>query len=98
MNKIKLLNEMYRYFNFSFLEKLVRESKMNKKIFICNIGTDLVSMVPPNNLGFCENKNDITIKRIKAPYNTKMDHTLFYYLYCMKYKVPMEISMNKSLF
>lgn len=79
-----------------FLEKLVRESKMNKKIFICNIETDLVSMVPPNNLGFCENKNDITIKRIKAPYNTKMDHTLFYYLYCMRYKAPMEITMDKN--
>jgi len=66
------------------LTLFLKASGLFNKLYIMNIENDLISMVPPNNFGFIENENTITITPIKAPFNTKMNHTLFYYLYCIK--------------
>ena len=66
----------------------------NNKLNIVNIESDLVSDLPPEGLGYKKPKNDYTITNIKAPYNTKFNHTVFYYLYCFANKVP--ILFNKK--
>lgn len=75
-----------------FLNKFINESEIGKKIYIMNIDSDMVSMVPPDKFGFYRPKNDVEITSIKAPFKTKFDHTLFYYLYCIKNKAPIKIN------
>ena len=57
-----------------------------------NIENDLVSNVPPDKLGFFKPANDVEITPLKAPFNTKMNHTLFYYLYCIKNFAPVKVN------
>ena len=76
----------------SVLAKFIKESKLGEKLFIMNIENDLVSNVPPDKLGFFKPANDVEITPLKAPFNTKMNHTLFYYLYCMKNFAPVKVN------
>lgn len=75
-----------------FLFNFLKETKIFDKIFIMNIEDDLVSNVPPAKFGFFKPINNVEIKPLKAPFNTKMNHTLFYYLYCMKNFAPVKIN------
>ena len=74
------------------LAKFIKESKLGEKMFIMNIENDLVSYVPPEKLGFFKPVNDVEITPLKAPFNTKMNHTLFYYLYCIKNFAPVKVN------
>lgn len=62
----------------------------NDKLVITNIENDLVKSVPPENFGYPAPKDNIRIKAIPAPFKTKFNHTLFYYLYCFKNQAPVE--------
>ena len=75
----------------SFLWKFIKESSLLDKCHIMNIKSDLVKCAPPNSLGFIDNPTDVEIEPIRAPFKTKFDHTLFYYLYCIKNKAPVKV-------
>ena len=77
--------------NISFTQ-FMKESNLNSNCYIMNIKDDLVSMLPPDKFGFTKDKNDIEIEPIKAPFPTKCNHTLFYYLYCIKNFAPIKVN------
>ena len=79
-----------KFFN-DYLCKIGRD-----KFFNINICTDLVQQLPPASFGYTNPINNITIKNIKAPFVTKCDHTLFYYLYCYENKAPVEFNKANS--
>ena len=74
------------------LNELFDNLGKDNRLVVTNIASDLVKTVPPENLGYPNPKDDIIIKPIKAPFKTKFDHTLFYYLYCFRNKAPVEFN------
>lgn len=74
-----------------FLKNFIKSSRLSDNLHICNIDTDLVVSLSPNNLGFFINPNELEIKSIKALFKTKFNHTLFYYIYCFKNFAPYKI-------
>lgn len=76
--------------NASF-NAFLKKSNLRDNLFVMNIKDDLVSMIPPEKFGFIALENDIEITPIPAFFNTKNNHTLFYYLYCIKNHAPIKI-------
>lgn len=76
------------------LKMLINSSGISKNIHITNICDDIVCSLPPSKLGFYTNPNEIEITPIKAPFPTKCNHTLFYYLYCFKNGASIKIKSN----
>lgn len=74
-----------------FLKNFIKSSGFSNNLHICNIDSDLVAALPPNNLGFFSNPNELEFKSIKAPFKTKFNHTLFYYIFCFKNFAPYKI-------
>lgn len=53
-----------------------------KRFFICNVKDDFVSKLPPNIYGYTTIENDLElVDKGIPPFDTKFNHTLFYYIY-----------------
>lgn len=77
-----------------YLNKFCDQINKNNKLITVNIETDLCSNVPPDSMGYFKPVNNISLKNIKAPFFTKMDHTVFYYLYCFMNKAPVKFNLK----
>lgn len=90
-----LFDKMYHYgygtpkVGNKHFENLIKDlNKKHKRIFNINIRGDLVSKLPPNIYGYVDVENHfelIPANDEKPPFNTKGNHTVFYYLYLFKY-------------
>lgn len=75
-----------------FFRQFITEAGLSKNIYIMNIKDDIVSQLPPSKFGFEKDNNDVEIEPIPAPFPTKGNHTVFYYLYCIKNFAPIKIN------
>ena len=72
--------------NKAFEDFISRAFNMyENKIININTEKDFVKNLPPDGTGFAKIEDNISlIAKDKAPFETKFDHTLFYYLYSYK--------------